>query len=93
MRTGFYDPNENMNYEKDSEKDNKEIGNENKDNILEINTGKIEENNNKGNDNKEDKKINEEKCEEIEIKDKKEKIKEKDNKENISEVEEKLLSN
>ena len=82
MRTGFYDPNENMNYEKDKDKEENE--NNQKDDILEINTGKIGENTNKEIDNDEEK----EKVDSIEIKE------EKENKgEIISEVEEKLLNN
>ena len=44
MRTGFYDPSENMNYEKEKENDkiNKENDND-KDNILEIKAKKIQE--------------------------------------------------
>ena len=80
MRTGFYDPNENMNYEKDKEKNENNL----KDDVLEINTGKIGENTNKEIDSVEDK----EKVDSIEIKE------EKENKgEIISEVEEKLLNN
>ena len=77
MRTGFYDPNENMNFEKKEKKDDIDENNK-KDDILEINT-KVEENNIS---NEEEKKDNDEK---IELKeDNKEDIKE-DEKENIKE--------
>ncbi len=92
MRTGFYDPNENMNYEKDNEK-NSIDNNDNKmnENILEINTNKIPE---KENNNVEE---NEEKDDVIKIKEGKKEEEEyicNDNnnfKENRNEAEDKLL--
>ena len=44
MKNGFYDPTENINYEKENKKD-KNIKENDKDSILEIKTDKIEENN------------------------------------------------
>ena len=92
MRTGFYDPNENMNYGKENEK-NSIDNNDNKmnENILEINTNKIPE---KENNNVEE---NEEKDDVIKIKEGKKEEEEymcNDNnnfKENRNEAEDKLL--
>lgn len=89
MRTGFYDPNQNMDFENEKNDKNNNINNE----VLEINTKKIEEEI----DITEDKSKDEEKEEKIEVKEN-EKVNDNNNdndnieNNNNNDVEEKLLN-
>ena len=80
MRTGFYDPNENMNFEKE-DKSTDINDNSEKDDLLEINT-KIKENNI---DNKEDMKDNDNDTEKYEVKEDNNEDNKVDNNEDIKE--------
>ena len=91
MKTGFYDPTENMNYEKENKKE-KNIEENDKDSVSEIKTDKIEENNNIVEKNNEDHN-KKEKDNIIEIKEKdKDKENRRESEENKNEKEE-LLNN